>query len=326
MEKALRKVRIIGTALVCCMIGGACQSEAPTETVAYREIEHQVEASELPLKWRISDVDPRFGLSADEVSQAIQKGIALWEAAAGKKLFDRDEVRGFPIKLIYDERQKELLENVRKNRAVQSEEDRMAAQRGMTEAAGSRFDLANQQLKSRIQSYEMRLNAYNQRVEQVNAAGGIQPGQEFEFEQERQALDAERAAISQAEQEVQRLGAEANAMADEFNRQVRQHNDEVRRQQQNAEPAKLVRLGECIIVEMQRGASKTTRIEGISVYAFQGLDHLAFILAHELGHALGLDHVEGDGSVMSEVEDGRITANRLKLSDRDLAELKRALD
>lgn len=325
MSQLHRRIKAVGVALACCWVVVGCRGEEPSEVVSYQEIRHQVESIDLPLKWRIAEVDPRFGVSSADVAAAVEQGVALWEAAAGRKLFERDDVRGFPIKLIYDERQKEMLETVRRNQAVQTEEDRMSAQRGLTEAAASRFESASQQLKSRAQSYEMRLNAYNQRVQQINAAGGVQPEQAPALEQERNALDAERAAIEQAEQEVERLRVEANRMTDEFNRQVRLHNQEVARQRQNAQPAKLVRLGECTIVETRRGANKTTKVQGISVFAFQDNDHLAFILAHELGHALGLGHVEGDGSMMSEVEDGRITANHLKLTDKDKAELQRAL-
>lgn len=325
MAQTHRRVKAVSLGLACCFVGflaGSCRSEP----AVYGEIEHQVTSSDLPLKWRVAPVDARFGVSREDVVRAVEQGVAIWETAAGRKLFERDDTAGFPIKLVFDERQKELLDVLRSNRAVQTEEDMMSAQRGMTAGAVARFESAAQQLRSRVQSYEMRLNTYNQRINQINASGGIPPGQEFAIEQERQALDSELAAIQQAEQEVERLRIEANQLADEFNRQVKLHNEQVTNRQRTASPAKLVRLGECRIVETKHRGTTKTNVEVISIFAFQGLDHLTFILAHELGHALGLDHVEGDGALMSAVEDGRRTPNKLAATDRDLAALARALE
>lgn len=325
MAKTHRSVKAISLGLACCFVGflaGSCGSEPEVSG----EIKHQVTLSDLPLKWRVAPIDPRFGVSREDVVRAVEQGVAIWESAAGRKLFERDDAAGFPIKLVFDERQKELLEAVRSNRAVQNAGYAMDAQRGMTEGAATRYESASQQLRSRVQSYEMRLNTYNQRINQINASGGVQPGQEFAIEQERQTLDSELAAIRQAEQEVERLRIEANRLADDFNRQVKLHNDQATLQQRNAQPAKVVNLGECRIVEIRQRGLTTTSVEGISIFAFKGLDHLTFILAHELGHALGLDHVEGDGALMSAVEDGRMTPNKLNATDRDLAELARALE
>jgi hypothetical protein len=59
--------------------------------------------------------------------------------------------------------------------------------------------------------------------------------------------------------------------------------------------------------------------ERIVVYAFDDQEHLRRIFAHELGHALGLEHVGGEDSVMYPINKG----NDLRLSAEDKAELER---
>jgi predicted Zn-dependent protease len=57
----------------------------------------------------------------------------------------------------------------------------------------------------------------------------------------------------------------------------------------------------------------------INVYEFKTREDLRFALAHELGHALGLDHVENSASVMYYMSGGQ---NKFGLSEEDVAELK----
>ena len=78
-----------------------------------------------------------------------------------------------------------------------------------------------------------------------------------------------------------------------------------------------MQLGQCV-----RNGSK---VERISIFAFSDENHLAIILAHELGHALGIEHVDGDGALMSAVEEGSKASTQLKLTERDVAALRKAL-
>lgn len=331
------KSRAVSKVLAVCLLGfilGSClgksgkepgTEEGPANHGAYQQSDIPMEADSLPLKWRLARVDARFGVSERDVEEAVRRGVALWEEAAGRKLFERVEMGGFPIELVYDERQRDLLERDRRNRAVEAAERALAAQRRTTEAAAKRFERASKELNRRVDVYDAKLNAYNELVRAINDSGGAEPEQEDRMLQRRLSLASDRAELEAAQEEVERLRIEANRMTDRYNRQVRAYNEKVNEQKRGAQPSARVKLGECKTLKTTYLGTTRTHVEGISVYAFQGLDHLASILAHELGHALGLGHVEDDGAVMSEVEDGRVTARRLKLKKSDRAELSRAL-
>ncbi len=58
-----------------------------------------------PLTYRIGSVDPRFGLSRKDVSDAIRDAAAIWSRASGRELFREDQKGAVEITFVYDYRQ-----------------------------------------------------------------------------------------------------------------------------------------------------------------------------------------------------------------------------
>lgn len=102
--------------------------------------------------------------------------------------------------------------------------------------------------------------------------------------------------------ELNALAAEYNRLIDEVNAQVSAYNRTIPQEEYN----------EARYVADRSG----TRIY---VYEFTDAAELTRVLEHELGHALGLDHVSDEKSVMYPINTGKSTA----LTSSDLAELVR---
>ena len=59
----------------------------------------------VPLQWRVTRVDREFGIDIAQATEIVREAAALWQGAAAQPLFAYDEAAGFPIRLVYDERQ-----------------------------------------------------------------------------------------------------------------------------------------------------------------------------------------------------------------------------
>ncbi|HSH44762.1 MAG TPA: hypothetical protein VK966_02845, partial [Longimicrobiales bacterium] len=92
-----------------------------------------------PLAWHIGTVDPRFGLSEDQVRGAVLEAAAKWEAAGGRPYF-RPDTTGMAIDLVYDHRQESMETHGSAERRVRDLGDRTASYRARVESLRERLE------------------------------------------------------------------------------------------------------------------------------------------------------------------------------------------
>lgn len=295
MIKAMRSGFLLGLMVVLVFAGGYFYNFA-------------MAVCPIPIEYRIGVLDDRFDLTEDEAKVAVAAAAEVWEEATGQNLFIYDEHAEFPVNFIFDERQAFRNEEERLRSQLDTASEVNDAITSTYENLKTEYQRLSQQFQSQIAAYDKRLADYNATVDEYNQQGGAPQSVYEELKEEKEALDDERERLKRVDQQLDEmvekingLGEQGNALIENYNENVGEFND---------------RYGE--LPEFTQGDYGNGRI---NIYTYKDLEELHTVLVHEFGHALSLDHVEGEASVMYYLIGGQ--PDELKLSAADLAEFDR---
>ncbi|HWH06907.1 MAG TPA: matrixin family metalloprotease [Candidatus Paceibacterota bacterium] len=260
-----------------------------------------------PITYAITDIDPRFGVTEEELEDVLKEAAALWNTAAGKTVLVENEGAELPIRLVYDERQ-----------ATSQLGDVISIEQQNYDQKKAEVDALIAAHESDINAYELRLaqfeakeQAYEADVARWNSQGGAPPA-EFErlenrrraLEREQVSLNAQAARLNATVQDINTGVAQLNAFAEKLNSKVNVYNEFAGHDFDQGQ-----------YVEDENG-------KRITIYEFEDRTQLLRALAHEFGHALGIAHTEDPQSLMYPYNSGK----SLLLAADDIAALKQACD
>jgi hypothetical protein len=245
---------------------------------------------EQPLTYSIDHIDSRFGLSEDEVHQAMRDAVSLWSDAADAPLAMHEEQGGIVVRFTYDERQERVDSELRFREEIHSEQTRMNQLQRDYDINREQFDERSEEYTTFAEKTTERLNALNDWISERNNRDGF-------TEKDLEQYEQEKAEVEQMQQHVFREREELDELARRINRDTERLNEKI-----NATNHLIDQYNEEFSGEnrfTKATFQRTGRQEGvINVNTFLNRQELVLILAHELGHAFGMGHVDNPRSVM----------------------------
>jgi hypothetical protein len=254
-------------------------------------------ACDVPLAWRVGEIDPRFAVGRQEVEEAIRTASHLWEDAVGRRLFTWDPDAGFPVHLVFDHRQALAVARYQGAEALEGVLARLERWRGDLGVQRIDLDQRRSDFEGRIRSLDRQVASHNRLVQSWNEQGGAPPEEAERLAAIGERFQVERQALNRLAEELNRESTGLARETEALNDAIRDYNRSLAEFQAGTRPEPVqagtyreeVRTRDGLVVAVERE---------IRVFQFSGLDHLVLILAHELGHALGLEHSNVRGSVM----------------------------
>lgn len=261
-----------------------------------------------PIAYSIGEFDDRFDITEAEARVAIHDAETIWEEATGEHLFTYTEDASFTINFIFDDRQAlSDEERAARDRLEELEAENIATADRYAALVDEHAALQETHRAAAL-AYEERLAAHNAEVEEFNEAGGAPPEEYERLEQEQRelaetahALENQAETLQELTRAINRLGEQGNELIEQYNREVEVYND---------------RYGTSR--EFTQGDYQGNRI---NIYTFTDGLELRQVLAHELGHALALEHVDDPHAIMYHLMGTQ--GDELRLTDADTTEFER---
>lgn len=261
-----------------------------------------------PFEYSIGMVDPRFEIDLAKFLAVAQEAEQIWENQSGKDLFEYNPSAEFKINLIFDERQ------AQSNEADKLEEDLQKLEASHNKITGQYENLSgtyaqkNAQYNSDIVAYEKKLKNYNNNVEDWNKSDKTS-------EKEYEKLQKEKKELADLYKKLEQEREEINKLAGKTNKLVSQENSVVSEYNASVSTYKNKYGGER---EFEKGLYDGKEI---NLYQFKEDADLRMTLIHEMGHSLGIGHLENPQSIMYYLL-GEQDMDNPKLSEEDLNALK----
>lgn len=228
-----------------------------------------------PLQYKIGSIDSRFGLSKTELKDDLASSESIWENVDKKNLFQYNDKAHLTVNLIYDERQYLSTQINDSKSKVDQEKSSLAP------------NITDYEEKSR--EFKERLDALNSKVSYWNDQGGAPPD--------------EYAAIIKEQESLQQLAVQLNQIAEQLNQTTHDVNNQINNLNST------ISTYNDVLSKHPEGGLYSGSDDTITLFFNNSKDEVIHTLAHEMGHALGMDHVSDPKGIMYYKTNDSLTAS-----------------
>ncbi len=265
-----------------------------------------------PMSYSIGAVDSQFSITADDVTDAAKNAAALWNNGGQRVLIQQDNgdesEPDITVNFVYDERQARTDGELRFREEIRSYQIRLDQLQEQHELKRKQFDEQTQNYLQLADRTTKELKTLNEWVAEKNEEGGFTESEYEQFLQRKSQVEQNQEKIIKERERLDQFAHTINREMEELNKKFNEHNRLI--EKYNEDFAGDMRFTKATY---QRQGNRGV----ITVNQFVNQRELSLILAHEMGHALGLDHLTNPQSVMYGSMGAQSLYPEVQLSDED---------
>ncbi|MFH0739898.1 MAG: matrixin family metalloprotease [bacterium] len=276
----------------------------------WQELFNKLQPCQKPIMYSIVSLDPRFGLTKQELLKNLKQAEAIWELPINKDLFAYSATGSLKISLIYDYRQEATDALKKMGIAINGDRSTYDALKIKYNSLIASYNKEKAHIESLSVAYNSAKSAFERDVNYWNSRGGAPKAEYSALEQRRAALDGQLAIINQNSGSLNELVSSINSTETILNKLVATLNLKV---------DKYNTVGSSAGKEFNEGEYiKDANGVKINIFEFKDKEQLLRVLGHEFGHALGLLHIDNPKAMMYYLNEG----GNDSLATDDLAAIK----
>lgn len=260
------------------------------------------------LYYSLGDIDPRFNISQEDILTILSEAENVWERELGKNVFEYRQGAKFKVNFIFDERQKRANDQTNLDKELNELEYNKEGLSQEYQAIYANYQAKVSIYEKNAREYEEKIKEYEKRVKKWNKADDRSKEEYEELKKEESSINSQRKEVEKSTSEINKLADQLNALAKKEKKMTINYNEKVNTYKE--------KYGDSL--EFNQGEYDGL---GIDIYQFHERNDLKLVLAHELGHSLGVNHVENSESLMYYLMENQDLDN-IHLTQEDLGVIK----
>lgn len=304
------KGKIFSNIILLALVGGSAYYYKDEIRFSVREVYRKVQPCEIPITYSLGSFDESFGISKEDFLKKTGQAEKIWENVAGKPLLRYVPNGEIKINLIYDKRQEATNTLKKIGSKIDSGKDSYATLKAQYDALVATYNTDKNKLQQKINAVEEEKLAYEKEVNYWNNKGGATKDaynklktEEASINEKISEINIEKNELNKQTENINTISKTINSFAKELNVQVGTFNEIGSSTEEFDE-------GEYV----QQGTTKN-----INIYQYEDQNKLLRVLAHEIGHAIGMEHVADPKGIMYMTNQ----SSNEKPTDEDIKELRR---